>query len=249
MTTVEAERITYDGRIAALRNRKLEQTRAKQAEGPIDGDDKGRVLPPEGWSYTPLVVNHPSGSFFGMRACGKNFRALLETHPVYVDPNSSLAGAWMDRLLDYRKLTWPPEFDYSHLRPEQQKYNIVPGIGAVQHFCPDVRIGLELGWGGLLEKVRRGRKANPSGDMEFYDALEDTILGVQGLDPASRRGRAHGRRRRDKPGTPARLGGHGGYLRTAGERSAAHVPRGVPVDRLDGDGRLYVQPLRCPRSG
>jgi len=180
MTVAERPRLSYDERIVALRTTKLEQTRQKQQAGPMDTDDKGSVPLPEGFSYS-AVPNHPSGGFFGARACGANFRRLLEAHPTYIDPMSSLAGGWMLRFLDYRKVGWPPdeEFEYSHLHEEQRKYNIIPGIGGVQHFCPDVRIGLELGWGGILDKIRYYRKVNAPADTSFYDALEDVVLGVQ----------------------------------------------------------------------
>jgi hypothetical protein len=168
----------YQDRIDALRATKLEQTRQKQERGPIDTDDKGFVLPPEDFEFE-VESSHPSGGFFGPSACGKNFRRLVEAHPAYIDPMSSLAGAWMIKLEDYRKLGWHPEFDYSHLHADQRKYNIIPGIGGVQHFCPDVQIGLDLGWQGMREKIRRCRAANPDGNMEFYDALEGVVLGVQ----------------------------------------------------------------------
>ncbi|HHY97105.1 MAG TPA: formate acetyltransferase, partial [Firmicutes bacterium] len=143
------------------------------------------------------VSNHPSGGFFGPKACGENFRRLLEVHPTYIDPISSLLGGYMVNFMSYRKPHWNPDFDYSHLRENQKKYQLVSGIGATQHFCQDMAIGFELGWGGLLDKIRHYRKVNgaqsagscdgsqPSGSYdecwsaEFYDGLEDIVLGVQ----------------------------------------------------------------------
>ena len=178
--TIVRDRLTYHQRIEALRTTKLEQTRRKQQLGPMDTDDKGSVPLPEGFSFA-AKSNHPSGGFFGARACGANFRALLECHPTYIDPMSSLAGAWMVRFLDYRRVHWPPdpEFSYSHLHEEQRKYNIICGIGGVQHFCPDAQIGLTLGWQGILDKIRRYRSLNPHADEGFYDGLEDVVLGTQ----------------------------------------------------------------------
>ncbi|MFO7959059.1 MAG: pyruvate formate lyase family protein [Candidatus Brocadiia bacterium] len=196
MGTTEA--LTYKQRLKALHERKLRETREKQeAVGPMDRDDQGNVLlPPEsreaveavsgsGEVVTDFVLkgfavesNHPSGGFFGPRAVGRNFRRLLEAHPTYVDPVNSMAGRYMVNFNSYRDPRWNPDFDYSHLRPEHEKYGITPGIGGLQHFCPDLSIGLELGWGGLLEKVRRCRAANPNADG-FYDGLEDVIRGVQ----------------------------------------------------------------------
>jgi len=196
---VRTHTLTYRQRIELLRSSKLEQTREKQAVlGAMDHDDFGSVLPPPeqrdiieimGPSGVPVKTwtlrsfrpraSHASGGFFGPRAVGANFRALLEMHPVYVDPLSSLAGAYMVSFFSYRNPHWNPDFDYSHLKPEQEKYKLNHGIGAVQHFCQDMKIGLDLGWGGLREKVRRYRFSNSPRAAAFYDGLEDVALGVQ----------------------------------------------------------------------
>jgi formate C-acetyltransferase len=124
--------------------------------------------------------NHPSGGIFGARACGENIRALMEMHPPYVDPVSSLAGAYMAHFISCRNPGWNPDFDYSHLEPEQEKYRLHHGIGAVQHFCQDMTIGFELGWGGILAKIRRFRSVNTDEEaQELYDGLEDLVLGFQ----------------------------------------------------------------------
>ncbi|MEA3344813.1 MAG: pyruvate formate lyase family protein [Chloroflexota bacterium] len=193
-----AEKLTYQQRLDALHERKLEQVREKrEVLGSYDHDEQGRVLPPpelreivEAVSGSGEVVrdaiiktfkpksNHPSGGFFGPKAAGENFRRLLEVHPTYIDPLNSMAGLYMVNFLSYRKPHWNPDLDYSHLHEEQEKYKLVHGIGGVQHFCPDLTIGLELGWGGLLEKVRHYREVNPQA-ADFYDGLEDVILGIQ----------------------------------------------------------------------
>ena len=72
-------------------------------------------------------------------------------------------------------------FDYSHLRPNQLKYDITPGIGKDAHFAPDYLIGLELGWNGLLEKVNIA--LDQYGDdpvaRELMEAEIDAIEGIQ----------------------------------------------------------------------
>ena len=173
-------RLTCGERIDLLREKKLAQTRAKlDKNGYMDEDDYGTVLPPDGFHWEP-VATHPDGSFYGAAGWARNFRSLMEAHPTYVDPLDALAGRWMFFLSRLRPVPWPPELDYSHLVPTQQRYGIRAGIGADSHFGPDYRIGLALGWGGLLEKVRRFRRQH-AGDAEkeaFYQAEEDVILGV-----------------------------------------------------------------------
>ncbi len=194
---------TYQERIQALRTAKLEQTREKQAIiGSMDFDDHALILPPpevrevvktisgsgmpitDCWikSFTP-VSNHPNGDFYGARIVGANFRSLLEAHPVYIDPQSALAGGYMVNFGSYRKHGWNPDFDFSFLNADIARYKLLPGIGAGQHFCQDLAIGLKLGWGGLLEKIHNFRQSKGSqidSEMQdFYAGLEDIVLGMQ----------------------------------------------------------------------
>jgi pyruvate-formate lyase len=217
----ESATSAYQPRIEQLRATKLAQTQEKQALiGSMDHDDWALILPPpdrrkivqtmstSGMPITDCLIEgyapqetHPQGGFFGPQAVGANYRALLEAHPVYIDPVSALAGGYMVNFSSYRKRGWNPDIAVSTLRPDLAEaiafYQLHPGIGAGQHFCQDLRIGLDLGWGGLLDKVRRYRDANLSSpealapadarfspvtraDMAgFYAGLEDIVLGTQ----------------------------------------------------------------------
>ncbi len=153
--------MSYAGRMARLIARKIEQTKEKQARlGARDEDDYGLVLPPESFKVD-LPVRDATGQWSGPRSWAANFRWLLENHPCYIDPDDAIAGRWMFMLsrmrLGYQLSRSNFAFDYSHLEPEQKKYDITTGIGKDAHFAPDYQIGLELGWGGLLEKVRSAR--------------------------------------------------------------------------------------------
>ncbi len=192
--------LTYNERIDQLRKTKMRHTEEKwKALGHMDMDDHGLVLPPpesrkivtvtsgSGFTMTDALFtdfvprsNHPSGGFFGARANGENFRALLEMHPTCIDPVSSLAGGYMTNFLSYRIPAWNPDYDYSHLAMEQDLYKLHPGIGAVQHFCQDMTIGFNLGWGGILGNIRHYRTVNTDEEArELYDGLEHFVLGIQ----------------------------------------------------------------------
>jgi formate C-acetyltransferase len=197
--TTKTRGLTYQQRLDALRAAKLAQTQEKHALiGSMDHDDWALILPQpdrrkivktisgSGMPITDCLLegfqiesNHPSGGFFGAKAVGRNYRRLLESHPAYIDPLSSLAGGYVVNFMSYRKPHWNPDIDFSHLRPEQEKYSLGPGIGATQHFCQDLAIGLELGWGGILKKIRRYRQANAPRAADLYDGLEDVALGMQ----------------------------------------------------------------------
>jgi pyruvate-formate lyase len=190
---------SYAQRIDLLRQVKLAQTREKQqVMGTMDYDDHALILPsPErrdvvktmsasGMPITDcrlngiqIQSNHPSGGFFGPKAVAENFRILLENHPVYIDPVSSLAGGYMTNFNSYRTMGWNPDFDYSPLKPEIERYKLATGIGGSQHFCQDLQIGLDLGWGGILNKIRHYHRVNALRSTDFYNGLEDIVLGMQ----------------------------------------------------------------------
>lgn len=182
--------MNYQERIERLRARKEAQTMQKLAKnGYMDEDDYGSVLPPENIQI-PIEFNDPvHKTFYGAKLWGKNFRALMERHPVYVDPDDALAGRWMyilQRLRPFESATSPknmemaPVFNYDWLKPLHEKYGIMPGIGKMHHFAGDYHIGLELGWGGLLKKVRKYAAVYPKKE-EFYTAEEDVLLGIMNL--------------------------------------------------------------------
>ena len=223
MNPVIAEPLTYQQRINWLRTEKLRQTQEKQALiGAMDYDDWALILPPEnrrkvvqtmstsGIPITDCLLtgyepesNHASGGFFGPQAMGANFRKLLEVHPVYLDPRSSLAGGYMVNFSSYRQPGWNPDVAVQKLAPELaatiQKYQLSAGIGASQHFCQDLQIGLDLGWGGILAHIHHYRQLNltqlEAGEYElddgrfspvsvpqmadFYTGLEDVVRGIQ----------------------------------------------------------------------
>ena len=171
---------TYDQRLALLREKKLRHTLEKRAQqGYTDADDYGTVPLPADFHFEP--VTDERGGIFGARLCAENFSRLLDAHPVYVDPLEILCGRWRTMLTTYRARfgTWDEErWPYDELKPLQEKYGVVSGIGADSHCAPDFAIGLELGFGGFLERIERFRRENPGKD-EFYDAERTCVEAMQ----------------------------------------------------------------------
>ena len=182
------EEYTYEARLRALREKKEAQTLQKmKINGYMDEDDYGSVPPPEGFKFMPEFNDPVNKTFYGAKLWGKNFRGLMEAHPVYIDPNDALAGRWMfilqrlrpfDSVTSTKNLEMAPIFDYSHLKPDQEKYALQPGIGKMHHFAPDYHIGLELGWGGLLKKVQKYHAQCTAEQEELYAAEEDILTGI-----------------------------------------------------------------------
>jgi formate C-acetyltransferase len=183
--------LSYRDKVDRLRQTKEAQTQEKMRRytrhGFFDTDDKGFIAPPEGWSFTlepnhPPSERYPQGAVFGPTAWAKNFYKLLDTHPPYIDPYSSLAGAYMTKLEWYPWGGWPAEIPYPELSALHQKYDLISGIGGAHHFHHDVgEIGFKLGWKGILEKIRRCQRehgADPE-KLEFLQGEEQVVLGVQ----------------------------------------------------------------------
>lgn len=199
-TRIEFETITYEVRIAALRETKIASNLEKQElTGSLNGDDLAFILPPEdrrevveaisgsGVPITDVIMtgvelesNHANGGFYGPKACGENYARLLRVHPTYIDPMSSLAGAYMTNFKSFSKGGWKPELDFDHLKADQELYQLISGIGSSQHFCQDLSLGLELGWGRILDRIRHYRQINATqASQDFYDGLEAIVLGIQ----------------------------------------------------------------------
>ncbi len=190
--------LTYQDRLDALRATKERHTSEKQSIiGAMNYDDWSVILPPDearqvtraisgsGVEIVDVLIkgvdletNHPNGGWHGAEFVGRNYRHVLEAHPVYIDPMSSLAGAYMVNFGSYRGgVRWPEEIRYPRYA-EHHHYGQGPLVGGAQHFCQDNTIGLQLGWGGLLNKVRHYRDLNAPDHAEFYAGLEHILLGV-----------------------------------------------------------------------
>ena len=181
--------MTYNDRYRQLRETKIKHTQDKMAQqGYMDADDYGSIPLPDGYSFTP---NPADGSLLGYACWAENFAAIMETHPIYVDPLEILAGRWSAQLTKWKKpfsrpLLEEPESCPDFKRPllelelNIRRYGLLLPLGGDSHFAPDYRIGLELGWGGLLEKIRRFRDSNPDKTAkEFYDAHEKAVIAIQ----------------------------------------------------------------------
>ncbi|MFN8008520.1 MAG: pyruvate formate lyase family protein [Terriglobia bacterium] len=232
------EQLSYADRLAALRDSKQQQTLEKQQiRGAMDFDDHAIILPPKeiretvqtlggsGVYFTDVIMstfkptpNHPSGGFFGPRATGENFRRLLEVHPVYIDPLSSLAGGYMVNFMAYRTVVWNPDIDCTALLAEHAKYQTIPAIGGVQHMCQDMEMGLTLGWGGILRKIQHYRPDHPESE-DFYAGLEHIVLGIQDLI------RRHAKAAREMASTHEDMKGNLLEMAAINEHLVANPPR------------------------
>ena len=171
---------TYQRRMESLRKTKQEHTFAKRAQkGYTDEDDYGNIPVPPEFRFRPQP-NSPNGGVYGYDGLSRALEGMLDAYPVYVDPLEILCGRWSKLLTDYRAQTrWDEvRFPYDDLKPLQKLYDITSGLDNEAHCTPDFRIGLRLGFGGLLEKVRFYRKLNPD-RREYYDAEERVLMAIE----------------------------------------------------------------------
>ena len=169
---------TFQQRNEAIRQTKLEFNDIKiQRVTSYDTDDHGWI-PCDPIDIEP-ARDAASGLVTGMEAVTTTFARYLDAHPVYIHPQSAVAGAWAGNV-PYMDDPWRPEERFDEAEPLWEHYNIRSrGHYAMNHSAPDMAIGLELGWGGLLTKIRIYRDRNAPAAQEFYDGEERLVLAIQ----------------------------------------------------------------------
>lgn len=162
------EKFDYDKRIRLLRERKVEQTSEKAAQGGADEDDYGLIVQ-DVYKFR-LKPNHPNGSIYGYDAWTENYCRLLSEHPIYCDPLDAFVGKgflFLERQRPKDK-KWNPDYPYDDLKVFFDRYNIISGIDNCHHFTPDLMIGLEKGWGGILCELKTEEKLHDGSHADFY---------------------------------------------------------------------------------
>ena len=178
INTYGERRYTYDERIRLLRALKVEQTQEKAAAGGANEDDYGLIVQDE-FQYK-LRPSHPNGSIYGYKPWRENYIAILDTHPLYVNPLDAFVGKgflFLERLRPKDK-KWNPDYPFDALQKIFTQYGIISGIDNCHHFTPAIEIGFELGWGGILEKLREQKALHDESHALFY---ESEILVVEAI--------------------------------------------------------------------
>ena len=174
------EEFTYDKRIKLLRQRKIAQTEEKAiVEGTADEDDYGLIVQDE--FHYEIEPNHPNGSFYGYFGWTNNFCKVLENHPLYCDPLDAFVGKGFLFLERLRPNKWNPDYPYDELKIFFNKHNIISGIENCHHFTPDLQIGLNLGWKGILLKLEQQKVLHDNTHTEFYDSEITVVKSIIGF--------------------------------------------------------------------
>ncbi len=169
---------TYDERIALLRELKVKQTEEKAKNGGADEDDYGLIVQDE-FNYK-LKPNHENGSIYGYKAWTENYCNILKEHPLYVNPLDAFVGKgflFLERLRPV-KCKWNPAYPFDELQAIFDKYNVISGIDNCHHFTPDLQIGFDLGWGGILKELKEQRELHDETHYDFYDSEIEVVENI-----------------------------------------------------------------------
>lgn len=86
-----------------------------------------------------------------------------------LDAFSAKGFLFLERLRPQDK-KWNPDYPYDDLQVIFDRYQIISGINNCHHFTPDIQIGLDIGWGGTLRKLKEQKALHDESHAEFYDA-------------------------------------------------------------------------------
>lgn len=181
---VNSERVKlsplYYDRIRAMHDSKIyyNKEKLKKYGGSIDIDDHGFICFDDELDFTPEY--NEDGMIYGCALIGRNLRRFINCIPAYIHPDSALAGCWAGVFQRFANIGLrPSDRPGEDLRALHEKYGMLQtGIAGMNHLGPDMTIGLQLGWKGLLQKVRYYRDFNNPADTDFYDGEEELVLGI-----------------------------------------------------------------------
>ncbi|MBR0465114.1 MAG: pyruvate-formate lyase [Clostridia bacterium] len=142
-----------------------------------DTDDHGFIWDPD--FHVDIEPNTDDGCVRGPVAIGKAIKKYFAEVPAYVNPASATAGAWYGQMHLFADVSFDQNLVPEDLRAVWREYNTYPGWSGMNHCAPDLRIGFELGWGGLKRKLEYYRAFNNPADTSFYDGELEYVTGVQ----------------------------------------------------------------------
>lgn len=142
------------------------------------GDHNCRVDVGTGYPFVDSMPSKVNGLELNAENWAKDYAYFLIHSPAEIYENESIVGEFHWQLDEARLFKYP---NYIHnLGFEARKL----GAGGISftHTCPDLRIGLDLGWDGLLEKVRSNRekfkKYGNKLSVDYLNAAETVTLAI-----------------------------------------------------------------------
>jgi len=142
------------------------------------GDHNARVDVGGEFPYVKEMPSKVKGFEYSVGNWAEDYVFFLDHSPAEVYPNERIVGEFHWMLEEARF------FQYPEKQKELGKEARVLGAGGISftHTCPDLSIGLELGWPGILEKIQNRKKAfieyKNVKSAEYLDASEKVCLAI-----------------------------------------------------------------------
>lgn len=168
----------YLSKIKGMHDEKLRLNKEKLERfgGSYNTDDHGFICFDD-FKFEPIY--NDDNMIYGCELIGKNLRKFLNTIPAYIHEDSAVAGCWVGFFQNFATIGLRPEDSAEHLKEIQQKYGITQsGVGGMNHLSPDMNIGLQLGFKGILDKLEYYKRFNAPASEDFYNGEIELMLGI-----------------------------------------------------------------------
>ncbi len=142
------------------------------------GDHNARVDIGGEYPYVNEMPSKKNGFEYSVGNWAEDYAFFLDHSPAEVYPNERIVGEFHWMLEEARF------FQYPESQRELGRKARVLGAGGISftHTCPDLSIGLELGWTGILEKIKNRKTAfieyGNVKSAEYLDASEKVCLAI-----------------------------------------------------------------------
>jgi formate C-acetyltransferase len=139
------------------------------------GDNNCRVFLGIPFPHAAEMPSRVNGLENDVLNWARDYAFFLDHNPCEIEPEEEVVGEFHWQLDEARCFRYPKEVHEAGFAARKS------GAGGISyaHTCPDLSIGLELGWGGLLNKVRywKGRhKANGNESAAHYLGAQELIV-------------------------------------------------------------------------
>ncbi len=108
----------------------------------------------------------------------KDYAYFLDNSPAEIYENEFIVGEFHWRFDELREFRYPEELDELGFKAREAG----SGGNSLTHTCPDLSIGLNLGWKGILEKIKKHKKKfEEDGEekrVEYLRAAEKVCMAI-----------------------------------------------------------------------
>jgi pyruvate-formate lyase len=142
------------------------------------GDHSARVDNGNEFPYTSQLPSRKNNFEFTPLNWARDYVFFIDHSPSEIHPNESIVGEFHWQLDEARHFQYPDEQKEAGFLAREL------GSGGISftHTCPDLGIGLKLGWNGLLEKVRKYKsKYQDEGLNDRFDYLKGSEMIIEGI--------------------------------------------------------------------